>query len=96
MKINFSFFLSICSRCCVPGSWAARHTTMCLDNWDRDVLCKALVSGQQDNSMSSCDCNESKCTGSNSCNKTLAISEKDVIYVCDLKVTSVLGKLNAL
>ena len=30
-KIAFSFFLSIYSRCYAPASWAARHTTVCLD-----------------------------------------------------------------
>ena len=29
--MTFSFFLSIYSRCGVPASWAARHTTVCLD-----------------------------------------------------------------
>ena len=29
--MTFSFFLSIYSRCGAPGSWAARHTTVCLD-----------------------------------------------------------------
>ena len=27
----FSFFLSIYSRGCAPASWAAQHTTVCLD-----------------------------------------------------------------
>ena len=31
-KIAFSFFLSIYSRGFAPASWAARHTTVCLDN----------------------------------------------------------------
>ena len=31
VKIAFSFFLLIYSRCGVPVSWAARHTIMCLD-----------------------------------------------------------------
>ena len=31
-KIAFSFFLSIYSRGCAPASWAARHTTVCLDH----------------------------------------------------------------
>ena len=31
VKITFSFFLLICSRCGAPASWAARHTTVCLD-----------------------------------------------------------------
>ena len=31
MKMTFSFFLSIYSRCGAPASWAARYTTMCLD-----------------------------------------------------------------
>ena len=29
--MTFSFFLSIYSRCGAPASWAARHTTVCLD-----------------------------------------------------------------
>ena len=32
MKIAFSFFLLIYSRCGAPASWAARHTIVCLDN----------------------------------------------------------------
>ena len=31
VKMTFSFFLQIYSRCGAPASWAARHTTMCLD-----------------------------------------------------------------
>ena len=31
MKIAFSFFLLIYSRCGAPTSWAARHTAVCLD-----------------------------------------------------------------
>ena len=31
MKIAFSFFLSIYSRCGAPASLAALHTTVCLD-----------------------------------------------------------------
>ena len=31
VKMTFSFFLSIYSRCGAPASWAARHTTVCLD-----------------------------------------------------------------
>ena len=31
MKMTFSFFLSIYSRCGAPASWAARHTIVCLD-----------------------------------------------------------------
>ena len=31
MKIAFSFFLLIYSRCGAPASWAARHTIVCLD-----------------------------------------------------------------
>ena len=30
--MTFSFFLSIYSRCGAPASWAARHTTVCLDS----------------------------------------------------------------
>ena len=30
-KIAFSFFLSIYSQGCAPASWAAQHTTVCLD-----------------------------------------------------------------
>ena len=30
--MTFSFFLSIYSRCDAPASWAARHTTVCLDH----------------------------------------------------------------
>jgi len=30
VKMMFSFFLSICSRCGAPASWAAWHTTMYL------------------------------------------------------------------
>ena len=29
--MTFSLFLSIYSRCGAPASWAARHTTVCLD-----------------------------------------------------------------
>ena len=29
--MTFSFFLSIYSRCGAPASWAARHTTVCLE-----------------------------------------------------------------
>ena len=32
VKIAFSFFLLIYSRCGAPASWAARHTIVCLDN----------------------------------------------------------------
>ena len=31
MKIAFSFFLLMYSRCGAPASWAARHTIVCLD-----------------------------------------------------------------
>ena len=31
VKIAFSFFLLIYSRCGAPASWAERHTTVCLD-----------------------------------------------------------------
>ena len=31
VKIVFSFFLLIYSRCGAPASWAARHTIVCLD-----------------------------------------------------------------
>ena len=31
VKITFSFFLSIYSRCGAPASWAARHTIVCLE-----------------------------------------------------------------
>ena len=31
VKIAFSFFLLIYSRCGAPASWAARHTIVCLD-----------------------------------------------------------------
>ena len=31
VKMTFSFFLSIYSRCGAPASWAARHTILCLD-----------------------------------------------------------------
>ena len=31
VKMTFSFFLLIYSRCGAPDSWAARHTTVCLD-----------------------------------------------------------------
>ena len=31
VKITFSFFLLIYSRCGAPASWAARHTIVCLD-----------------------------------------------------------------
>ena len=31
VKMTFSFFLLIYSRCGAPASWAARHTTMCLN-----------------------------------------------------------------
>ena len=30
VKMTFSFFLSICSRCSAPASWATRHTVVCL------------------------------------------------------------------
>ena len=32
MKIAFSFFLLIYSRCGAPASWAVRHIIVCLDN----------------------------------------------------------------
>ena len=32
VKMTFSFFLSIYSRCGAPASWAARHTIVCLDS----------------------------------------------------------------
>ena len=32
VKIAFSFFLLIYSRCGAPASWAARHTIVCLDS----------------------------------------------------------------
>ena len=32
VKMTFSFFLSIYSRCGTPASWAARHTIVCLDH----------------------------------------------------------------
>ena len=32
VKMTFSFFLSIYSRCGAPASWAARHTIVCLDD----------------------------------------------------------------
>ena len=38
MKIAFSFFLSIYSQGCAPASWAARHTTVCLDNETEGLL----------------------------------------------------------
>ena len=31
VKMTFSFFLSIYSRCGAPASWAAQHTIVCLD-----------------------------------------------------------------
>ena len=31
VKMTFSFFLSIYSRCGAPASWATRHTIVCLD-----------------------------------------------------------------
>ena len=34
VKMTFSFFLSIYSRCGAPASWAARHTIVCLDTVD--------------------------------------------------------------
>ena len=37
-KIAFSFFLSIYSRCYAPASWAARHTTVCLDTMGKSAL----------------------------------------------------------
>ena len=38
VKMTFSFFLSIYSRCGAPASWAARHTIVCLD-----ILCKIIL-----------------------------------------------------
>jgi len=35
VKIAFLFFLLITHLCGAPASWAARHTTVCLDN---DIL----------------------------------------------------------
>ena len=32
VKMTFSFFLSIYSRCGAPASWAARNNIVCLDN----------------------------------------------------------------
>ena len=39
MKIAFSFFLLIYSRCGAPASWAARHTIVCLDIGYTETLC---------------------------------------------------------
>ena len=36
VKMTFSFFLSIYSRCSAPASWAARHTIVCLDMY---IIC---------------------------------------------------------
>ena len=33
VKITFTIFLLIYSQCGAPASWAARHTTVCLDIW---------------------------------------------------------------
>ena len=38
VKIAFSFFLLIYSRCGAPASWAARHTIVCLDTTGMSVL----------------------------------------------------------
>ena len=43
--MTFSFFLSIYSRCGAPASWAARHTTVCLDQ-DRHYLNVAFIKKQ--------------------------------------------------
>ena len=37
VKMTFSFFLSVYSRCGAPASWAARHTIVCLD-----VMCQHI------------------------------------------------------
>ena len=39
MKITFTFFLLIYSWCGAPASWAARHTTVCLD-FNSGGLCR--------------------------------------------------------
>ena len=39
VKIAFSFFLLIYSRCGAPTSWAARHTTVCLDTINQLLHC---------------------------------------------------------
>ena len=51
MKIAFSFFLLIYSRCGAPASWATRHTIVCLDNSFEDTPDMAEVIKQEDNVM---------------------------------------------
>ena len=45
VKIAFSFFLLIYSRCGAPASWAARHTIVCLDCLVEFCLLWWLVAG---------------------------------------------------
>ena len=40
VKIAFSFFLLIYSRCGASASWVARHTIVCLDYWFTVEPCK--------------------------------------------------------
>ena len=42
MKIAFSFFLLIYSRCGAPASWAARHTIVCLDVVKVNIGCQDI------------------------------------------------------
>ena len=45
VKIAFSFFLLIYSRCGAPASWAARHTIVCLDTtWKQGCMTPGHVS----------------------------------------------------
>ena len=43
VKITFTFFLLIYSRCGAPASWAARHITVCLDIATTTVLANTPV-----------------------------------------------------
>jgi len=38
VKIAFLFFLLITHLCGAPASWAARHTTVCLDTPNMDMV----------------------------------------------------------
>ena len=42
VKIAFSFFLLIYSRCGAPASWAARHTIVCLDKCNKLSSCTTI------------------------------------------------------
>ena len=62
VKMTFSFFLSIYSRCGAPASWAARHTIVCLDLAKQQVLsnqkqpsCKKRCGSQKGHGEKRCE-----------------------------------------